>query len=244
MAENSPGYHRQFLSQLTRGAEKTFQNAESLFREAKILNAAGAFNRALFLHQISLEECAKIEAIGAWAVSVLAGLPVDEKKVLTRFRSHSSKNRLNAYMLKGSAAETAAKQRGDWKTALAEFKKLQATFHENSNEAKNASLYVNFENGIFIAPIDRISPQMVAEIADRNEEFLGLMYPKVEMLLRWERSPEEAQEGIVRFLDLYHAMEAENPQDMIGAFDKLMARWLETEVKKRTAKHANDMGNR
>jgi hypothetical protein len=59
MAQNSPGYDGQYLSQLTRGAEKTFQNAETLFLEAKILSSAGALSRALFLHQISLEECAK-----------------------------------------------------------------------------------------------------------------------------------------------------------------------------------------
>jgi AbiV family abortive infection protein len=236
MAEKSkPGYW-EFLRQLARGAEKTFQNAEALFSEAKILSSAGALGRALFLHQISLEECAKIENIGAWAVSVLAGLSVDEKKVLASLTRHSSKNRLNAYMLEGSAAETAAKKRGDWKTALTEFKKLQTEFHANSNAAKNASLYVDFENGTFVAPFDRISPQMVAEIADRNETFLGLTFPKVKMLLRWERSPENAQEAVVAFVELAEAMKAEEPENLIAAFNNLIGKFLELELGRRAVK--------
>jgi AbiV family abortive infection protein len=94
-----PGIDRVFLGELARGAEKTFENAEALFREAEILSAAGAFARALFLHQISLEECAKIEAMGAWATSILAGIPVDKKNVLAGLTRHGNKNRTNAYIL-------------------------------------------------------------------------------------------------------------------------------------------------
>ena len=54
------------LSQLVRGASLAFANAVELLREAKTLSAYGAFSRALFLHQISLEECGKTEMIGWW----------------------------------------------------------------------------------------------------------------------------------------------------------------------------------
>ena len=97
-----PSFDRALLSELARGAQKTFDNADALYREAKILGAAGALGRALFLHQISLEECAKIESLGAWATSLLAGYSVDEKKIIAGFASHAQKNRTNAYMLKGS----------------------------------------------------------------------------------------------------------------------------------------------
>ena len=181
------------LSELARGAQKTFDNADALYREAKLLSAAGALGRALLLHQISLEECAKIETLGAWATSLLAGYSVDEKKVLAGFASHAKKNRTNAYMLEGSAEEQAAKERGDWKTAGEEFKRLQAEFHEKSNAAKNASLYVDFEGGKFVAPIERITKDMLNETATRNETFLGLTYPKLKMLLKWDGAPQEAQ---------------------------------------------------
>ena len=43
---------------------------------------------------------------------------------------------------------------------------------------------------------------MVADIADRNEMFLGLMFPKLRMLLRWERSPNDAQKAAAAFVEL------------------------------------------
>ncbi|MBG0797009.1 AbiV family abortive infection protein [Methylocystis sp. L43] len=141
MTEALPKVDRQFLSILVRGAEETFDNAEQLYFEAEILAKAGATARALCLHQISLEECSKVENIGAWATSLLSGLPVDQNKVLASFRRHSSKNKSNAYMLEGSQAEKHAKARGDWKAVRKEFKKLQMEFHEASNDAKNGSLY-------------------------------------------------------------------------------------------------------
>ena len=85
-----PTFDRMLLSELARGAQKTFDNADALYREAKLLGAAGALDRALFLHQISLEECAKIEIMGAWVTSLLAGYTVDEKRVLADFLGRSA----------------------------------------------------------------------------------------------------------------------------------------------------------
>jgi AbiV family abortive infection protein len=240
-SEKSTGdFDRKLLSELVRGAEKTFENAEALFREAKILSAAGALCRALFLHQISLEECAKIETMGAWATSVLASIPVDGKKVLAGLTRHANKNRTNAYMLEGSAEETAAKERGDWEAAVGEFKKLQKEFHAKSNAAKNASLYVDFEDGKFVPPVDRITADMLAETAARNETFLGLMFPNLEMLLKWKRAPEDAQEVIVAFVGLAEAMKAEKADDAIAAFNKLLGEFLDAELARRAVKSGKD----
>jgi AbiV family abortive infection protein len=164
MAEALPEIDRASLSVLVRGAEKTFDNAERLYFEAEILAKAGATARALCLHQISLEECLKVESMGAWATSLLSGLGVDQSKVLAAFRRHSSKNKSNAYMLEGSQAEKDAKERDDWKTALEEFKKLQTEFHQASNDAKNSSLYVDWKDGEFVLPSEQISSEMLAEI--------------------------------------------------------------------------------
>src|SRR5262249_27093079 len=121
MAEALPKIDRAFLTVLVRGAEKTFDNAEKLYFEAALLAKTGAIARALCLHQISLEECSKIENMGAWATSLLSGLEVDQNKVLAAFRRHSSKNKSNAYMMDGSQAEKDAKARGDWEAAREEF---------------------------------------------------------------------------------------------------------------------------
>jgi AbiV family abortive infection protein len=240
-SSSAPDYDHALLSELAQGAKKTFENAEALFHEAKILARAGALSRALFLHQISLEECAKIETMGAWATSLLTGLPVDQKKVLASFSSHARKNRTNAYMLEGSAEEKAAKERGDWKGALAEFKKLQDEFHQKSNDAKNASLYVDFKDGKFVAPMERITEEMLAETATQNKQFLGLMHPKVEMLLKWEKSPEEAQERAVALIKVAEATKvAADPKEAMAAIEKLIGDFVEIERTKRTAKSEGD----
>jgi AbiV family abortive infection protein len=241
MPQNLLDYDRKFLSQLAQGAEKPFHNAEALFLEAKILSSAGALGRALFLHQISLEECAKVEIIGAWAVSILAGLPVNQQKLLASLRHHNNKNRTNAYMMEGSSTERDARKREDWKTALAEFTAYQTKFHASSNAAKNASLYVDFEDGAFVSPVDRISPEMVENIADRNEHFLGLTFPKIRMLLRWERSPDDAQEAAVAFVELAEIMKAATVENAIGAFDNLINEFLEAELRKRAARQPRRM---
>src|SRR5258708_18992789 len=130
MAQPLPKFDRTLLSALARGAEKVFENAESLYREAEILAKAGATPRALFLHQISLEECSKVDSLGAWAVSLLCGHEVDQKRILAVLARHSSKNKANAYMLEGSQPEKDAKAHGDWETASKEFKMLQEQFHQ------------------------------------------------------------------------------------------------------------------
>jgi AbiV family abortive infection protein len=93
MAQALPQFDPALLSVLMRGAERTFENAEGLYREAKTLATAGATARALFLHQISLEECSKIENMGAWAMSLLSDHKVDQKKILDGFTRHASKNK-------------------------------------------------------------------------------------------------------------------------------------------------------
>lgn len=231
-----PSFDCALIGDLARAAEKAFANAEALYREAKLLGAAGAVARALFLHQISLEECAKIENIGGWATSLLAGLPVDQKKVVAGFASHARKNRTNAYMLEGSPKEQAAKANGDWKAALEEFQKLQNEFHEKSNDAKNASLYVDFKDGKFVAPVEQITDAMLTETAARNEEFLRLTCPNVRMLLKWEKEPEWAQEHAIAILDLLEATRDQKPDKAMAAVRELIDELVEVERAKASGK--------
>lgn len=55
------------------GVQRTFQNADALFSEARLLAGVGAVARAYFLHQISLEECGKIEILSAAVTRLLMG---------------------------------------------------------------------------------------------------------------------------------------------------------------------------
>jgi AbiV family abortive infection protein len=233
MAQTLPKFDRAKLNMLLRGAEKIFENAESLHHEAKILAKAGAMARALFLHQISLEECSKIGNIGAWAISLLAGYQVDQKKVLDALARHSSKNKTNAYMLERSQAEKDAEERHDWKAASKEFKSLQEQFHGKSNSAKNASLYVDWKDEEFIAPREQISLEMLNEIINRNEEFLGYANNELQMLKRLEKAPDEMQGGVVEFIEMAEKMRAQNPKDAMGAMKALIDKFVDNGLKKK-----------
>jgi len=223
---------RAFLSVLVRGAEKMFDNAERLYFEAELLAKAGATARALCLHQISLEECSKIENMGAWATSLLSGLEVDQSKILAAFRRHSSKNQSNAYMLEGSPAEKDAKARGDWETVRKEFRKLQLEFHEASNDAKNASLYVDWKDGEFVSPSEQITPEMLSEIIERNQTFLGYAQNSLKMLKRLDKSPEDLQDLVVEFIETVEKMCAEKPDDLMAATNELIQGFLDAGLKR------------
>jgi AbiV family abortive infection protein len=232
MAEALPKIDRPFLSVLVRGAEKTFDNAEKLYFEAEVLAKAGATARALCLHQISLEECSKIENMGAWATSLLSGLEIDHNRVLASFRRHSAKNKSNAYMLEASQAERDAKARGDWEAARDEFKKLQTEFHEASNDAKNASLYVDWKDGDFVSPSEQITPEMLGQIIERNQTFLGYAFNSLKMLKRLDKSTDELQDLVVEFIAAAERMRAEKPNDLMAAGNELVQRFLDAGLKR------------
>jgi AbiV family abortive infection protein len=236
VAEALPKIDRAFLSALARGAEKTFDNAEKLYFEAEILAKAGATARALCLHQISLEECSKIENMGAWATALLSGVEVDRNKLLAAFRRHSSKNKSNAYMLEGSQAEKDAQARYDWETAREEFKKLQMEFHEASNDAKNASLYVDWKNGEFVSPSEKIISEMLAQIIERDQTFLGYAYNSLKMLKRLDKCPDDLQDLIAEFIAAAEKIRAEKPDDLMAASNELVQNFLDAGLKRLKSK--------
>lgn len=169
---------------LIAGAEKIFANAEALFSEATILANSRAWPRALFLHQIALEECAKVDALGAAVVSLLMGHEVNINALRRAFRHHEYKNKANAYFLAATEAERQARDSGDIDAARREFKQRQDAFHEESNTDKNASLYVDFGN-TFTSPQDLISEEVFVKVRKRNEEFMSIAFHHVKMLRGW-----------------------------------------------------------
>ncbi len=178
------------VAALAEGAAKIFDNASDLYNEAVLLRGAGALSRALTLHQISLEECSKIDMLGAWASGKLMGYEGPDLDELARvFANHRAKNYTNAYMIPAAEAELTARSEGNSDLALSAFKAMQAEFHSQSNSAKNASLYVDLRDGEFIAPKDRITIKMVEDIAAMNERFLGQGQLMTRMLSRWSRNP-------------------------------------------------------
>lgn len=184
---------------LIAGAEKIFTNAEALYSEATILANSRAWPRALFLHQIALEECAKVDALGAAVTSLLMGQEVDIKALRRAFRSHEYKNKTNAYFLPTTEAERLGRDSGDFDAAHQEFKQRQKVFHEESNNDKNASLYVDFGD-TFTSPQELISEEVFAKVRKRNEEFMSIAFHHVRMLRGWAgdlgRSAEQVTEAL------------------------------------------------
>lgn len=219
------------LRELTEGAAKVFHNAEDLYTEASALHRAGALSRAYFLHQISLEECAKIEMLGAWATSVLTGMERDVQKVTVAFASHKAKNYTNAYFLPATEAESDARRDKRWHDALEAFKQQQAEFHLESNSAKNASLYVDVHKGVFTAPKDRVTEAMVTKIAEANEELLGAAHAKVEMMTRWLNNPDKVRDLMQWFETRLKELmaELEDPQEAMSVIlDEMLTRAKQT----------------
>ncbi|MEQ1591449.1 MAG: AbiV family abortive infection protein [Thiobacillaceae bacterium] len=226
----------QQISQLARGAALALANAEDLFREASVLFACKAYSRALFLHQISMEECGKIEILGGWASGQLMGLPLNIKKVASALASHKAKNFANAYMLPVSEAERSAWRVANWQTAIDTFDEQQAEFHNQSNEKKNAALYVDFEEGIFRAPTERITEDMCHEIAARNSEFLELVRPKVSMLGRWAENQEGARSTLIEFQARMEELHGKYPSEPQKALDLVFEEMLAKAIEQRALK--------
>ncbi|GEM_PF-4381241 len=82
---------RSLAETLIDGARKTVQNADELFDEARLLADAGHVARALLLHQISLEECGKLEMLYVATAEVLRGQAVDMKRLSRAFSKHAAK---------------------------------------------------------------------------------------------------------------------------------------------------------
>jgi AbiV family abortive infection protein len=207
------------LRALSQGASKALENAVDLFEEAYLLRSHGAFSRALFLHQISLEECSKIELLGAWSTSVLMGREVDFGKLSSALATHKAKNYANAYMLPATEGELEARADKDWSRAIEAFSQHQATFHHDSNTAKNAALYVDHEDGEFSSPKEEITEEMVAQIAALNEYFLRTVHPKVDMLSRWLSNPDEEQRTATWFasrIDELKTQGSSSPDEVIS----------------------------
>ncbi|WP_051002960.1 AbiV family abortive infection protein [Bradyrhizobium elkanii] len=219
---------RALLAEITKGGLAAFENAERLFVEASILLKAKAYSRSLFLHQISMEELAKVERLGGLASGLLMGIEVDLSKATKGLTQHKAKNHLNAYMLPQSEAEQAAVERGDVEASLKAFSATQTAFHQKSNDAKNAALYVDFDGKTFVSPVERINAGMVAEIAKQNAEFLGLMAPKRDMLVKWNEDPDAVIPLVKTLKDATLRLRREYKDDPSKAMELLMEELFKT----------------
>lgn len=181
------------------GARTIFENAKALYDEAQILGQGKSFARAAALHQISMEECAKIDMLGAHTVSILMGHDIDDEHIGKIFRDHKVKNHANAYNATPTPQEEEARARGDWAAASAAFKKFQRDFHVEVNTIKNAALYVDFRDGQFVSPKDAVPEQIAAALMALNGEFLQRSALFIRLLQRIEADPQKFGDACRQF---------------------------------------------
>lgn len=176
---------RVLAQMLIDGIVKTVENANELFNDAVLLGKAGRVPRALLLHQISLEECGKADLLFTAVFEVLRGQEVDLKRLFRAFLKHQVKNNANAYFLPESEDENLARSQQDAAGALAAFKRMQEEFHASSNDAKNASLYVDFADAKFVAPSSVITKEQASDALSRNGQFMLMALDRAHLVLRW-----------------------------------------------------------
>lgn len=216
------------LAEFVRGGELIFDNAEQLYREARILRENGAFGRALCLHQLSNEECGKLEILGGYAMSIILGDVISLAQMAKTFRNHEAKNYANAYFAGVTDEEHAARGRGDWAGASKAFKELQVKLHKIFNTNKNASLYVHFEEGKFSAPKEVITAELVDEMVALNEYFLGIAAPYVRLLHRIANNEFGLQDTARKFVERMKELRAQKPNDPEDALRTCLQEMIES----------------
>jgi AbiV family abortive infection protein len=213
---------------MSHGVQLAFRNAEDLFAEAELLREQGHHARSLALHQISIEECGKIEIIGGWAMHVFLGGEFDLEKMISAFRSHKAKNYANAYFTEVLGDELEAKKSGEVKAAVEAFKALQKKFHKDSNDAKNAALYVDFMDGQFVSPTDLITAETAWGTAAVNHHFLSLTWPKVGMVENLLKDTGPMKSTLTWMTEQVKKMKGEKVEDpeaaMAAVFEQMFER--------------------
>ena len=83
---------------------------------------------------------------------------------------------------------------------------------------------------------------MVSEFAATNKKYLGLMYPKLDMLLKWENDPDGIGETLIQFKRRAEQLKSELPDDPEKAMAILMQEMIEGALAKRKGEASEDAG--
>jgi hypothetical protein len=93
-------------------------------------------------------------------------------------------------MSAASEAETAARKANDSKAASEAFRNSQQEIHTFLNSAKNASMYVDFKQGKFVAPGDVVDEESALAMAAVAYYFMSVTGPRLAPLRRMLHEPE------------------------------------------------------
>lgn len=216
------GHDIERLGNYASGAAMIFENAEALHDEGRLLGTKGHFARATVLHQISMEECSKIDILGATATLILAGHDVDDSRLAKEFRDHKAKNYVNAFFARTTKEELSARARRDWRASSDAFKRVQERFHDEVNAIKNAGLYVDFRGGRFSAPVDEIDRSTAMAFQCVNAYFLQRCDNYVRLLRKLVSEPDFFAQLIKDFVERSEGLSASRDSDPQQILDLLM----------------------
>ena len=88
---------------------------------------------------------------------------------------------------------------------------------------KNGALYVDWVDGEFVSPGERITETMLVDIRDRNATFLGYASNEIKMFRRLEQTPYVMRELLAGFVDQAKKLREEKPDDLVSVMDALLA---------------------
>jgi hypothetical protein len=91
---------------------------------------------------------------------------------------------------------------------------------------------VDWKDGEFVSPSEQITPEMLAQIIERNKTFLGCAFNSLKMLKRLDKSPDNLQDLIVEFIAAAEKMRAEKANDPVAAGNELVQKFLYAGLKR------------
>lgn len=117
--------------------------------------------------------------------------------------------------------------RGDPDRVLELFKQMQQQFHASSNQAKNASLYVDWVDGAFVSSAERITEQMLAETRERNSEFLGYASNNLNTLARLVSDPDALRDLLLKLVENVGRLQDGDPTNLSADKRGALAHFIE-----------------
>lgn len=136
-----------------------FDNAENLYKEAKLLHEHNMFSRAYLLAHFCFEELGKIPIIVGAIGKQMAGESVDWRKFKKRFYSHTEKiaSQNHHYYIFGLDLDLLRDTDFKW---LSDAQQKV----DNSFNLKNLATYVDVEGKRFLLPKEQISESTSKEL--------------------------------------------------------------------------------
>jgi AbiV family abortive infection protein len=203
------------IQQLDQLIDALSENAFSLIQESELLLTNGYHARAYSLAHFAREELSKCFMLHAAANKLLAGVDVDWKKLMRRFRSHQQK--LISEQVQASVLLSAF---GNSEKALSSLMAADV-MADKRNDDKNASLYVEFSEGKLSTPSAVISEAK----AKRTFELASLFLLKlVEMRKTIGVYQNKSNYGLNQsVLDNINEVQSSDPETMISILGRLQA---------------------